>query len=433
MVIGVVLLFLVWSIYQKKSTGGVVNSDEIVNKVGSGLSQQQITFQTEISKNLRELESKFSELQYKLENRISQDLGSIKINQNEHLAKTNENFQKQSQDQVVHFEKIKSQNLSSLQNITESVSKQLSTSIQDILNHNKNNFEALAKINNEKLSQIQGEIDKRLTENLRQNLKSFEDVTKNLGHMQSTAQKMIDSTKSVDKLNNIFERTNSKGFGNFAENYLETILSEHLNVRDWQKQVMVPGSQDKIDFMITVGGKKIGIDSKFPVTRYQDYIDADFESKPQAKKLYLKSVLQMSKEISRKYSKPGFIDTLFLYLPSDSMYNEVVNDPEIMESIHKTKVTPVSPTTIFPIILLVNAYEFKLKVNENAEMIIQGLQKVSKNVDSFREEFRKLGDKIRQAQTNYDVADKNLVGLQSNILKLESAEIKQEEEILALE
>jgi len=115
------------------------------------------------------------------------------------------------------------------------------------------------------------------------------------------------------------------------------------------------------------------------------------------------------------------------------MYNEVVNDPEIMEAIHRTKVTPVSPTTIFPIILLVNAYEFKLKVNENAEMIIQGLQKVSKNVDSFREEFRKLGDKIRQAQQNYDVADKNLVGLQTNILKLESAEAQQEQELLEME
>ncbi|NJL96628.1 DNA recombination protein RmuC [Candidatus Gracilibacteria bacterium] len=417
----------------KKSTNGEVNSDEIINKVGAGLSQQQIQFQTETSKNLQELASKFTELQSKLEGKIELELNNIKFGQSQHLDKTGELFNDQNQKQIIHFEKLKGENLNSLQRISEVVSKQLSNSIQDILNHNKNNFEQLAKINNEKLTQIQGEIDKRLTENLRQNLKSFEDVTKNLGHMQSTAQKMIDSTKSVDKLNNIFERTNSKGFGNFAENYLETILSEHLNVRDWSKQVQVPDSQDKIDFMITVGGKKIGIDSKFPVTAYQDYLDGDYENKSKLKKAYLKQVLTMAKEISHKYSKPGFIDTLFLYLPSDSMYNEVVNDPEIMEAIHKTKVTPVSPTTIFPIILLVNAYEFKLKVNENAEMIIQGLQKVSKNVDSFREEFRKLGDKIRQAQTNYDVADKNLVGLQTNILKLESAEIKQEEQLLELE
>jgi DNA recombination protein RmuC len=425
----VVLLYLVWLLQTKKSDGGL-NSDEIINKVGTGLSQQQLLFQSETSKNLQELERRFAELQLRLENKMETELGKINFGQNQQLDKTSELFKNQTQEQTLHFEKIKNHNLSSLQNITTSVSQQLSKSIQDILSHNKTNFDQLAKINNEKLSQIQGEIDKKLTENLAQNLKSFEDVTKNLGQMQSTAQKMIDSTKSVDKLNNIFERTNSKGFGGFAENYLETILSEHLNIRDWASQVQVPGSQDKIDFLISIGGKKIGIDSKFPVTAYQDYLDSSMDDKSKMKKAYLKSVLQMAKDISVKYLKPGFLDTLFLYLPSDSMYNEVVNDPDIMESLHKTKVTPVSPTTIFPIILLVNAYEFKLKVNENAETIILGLQKVSKNVDSFREEFRKLGDKIRQAQTNYDIADKNLVGLQSNILRLENAEIKQEQELL---
>jgi DNA anti-recombination protein RmuC len=251
--------------------------------------------------------------------------------------------------------------------------------------------------------------------------------------MQSTAQKMMDSTKSIDKLNTIFDRTNSKGFGQFSETYLESLLSQHLNVKDWQKQASVPGSNDKIDFVISIGDKKIGIDSKFPITRYQDYIDATTETKPQHLKEFFKSVQLMATDISKKYLQPGFVDTLLMFLPSDAMYSDIVNNQDMMNQLHKLKVTPISPATLFPIIVVVNSYEFRLKVNENAEMIMKGLQGVRKNVDSFREEFRKLGDKIRQAGENYDKADRNLIGLPNNILKLEAQEIVEEQKLLEME
>ena len=42
-----------------------------------------------------------------------------------------------------------------------------------------------------------------------------------------------------------------------------------------------------------------------------------------------------------------------------------------------------------------------------------------KNV-AISEEFKKLGDKIRQAQVNYDSADKNLNLVQKTVLQLEA-------------
>jgi DNA recombination protein RmuC len=313
-------------------------------------------------------------------------------------------------------------NSKSLSEIQTTIQIQLTKAIENLNQQNRINFETLSKANNERLTLIQQQVDKRLNESFEQHLKSFESVNKNLGEMQSTAQKMMDSTKSVDKLNNIFERTNSKAFGQFSETYLETLLTEHLNHKDWAKQVGVPGSNDKIDFVINMGDKKIGIDSKFPVTKYQDYIECFDESKAQLLKEFFKSVLLMATDINKKYLQPRFVDTLLMFLPSDSMYNEVVNNPEISEKLRNLKVTPISPTTLFPIISVINGYEFRLRVHANAEMIMAGLQGVSKNVDSFREEFRKLGDKIRQAQDNFDKADRNLVGLQNNILKLEHQE-----------
>ncbi len=47
-----------------------------------------------------------------------------------------------------------------------------------------------------------------------------------------------------------------------------------------------------------------------------------------------------------------------------------------------------------------------------------------KNVEAFREEFRKLGDKLRQAQANYDLADRSLLNVQNEVLKLENTNPK---------
>jgi DNA recombination protein RmuC len=406
-----VVIFILWYIYKNRSTPGTstgADGMEIANQVLVGMQKVQGDFQDRINQNalnqsqkvndsLNGLELRFGEMQNKINLNIITELGKIQAIQTEQLTKNTEN----------------------LKTMQTEVLKELNQAISNLNKANGDNFSLLSKTNQEKLGQIQQQVDKRLNESFEQHLKSFESVNKNLGEMQSTAQKMMDSTKSVDKLNNIFERTNSKAFGQFSETYLETLLTEHLNHKDWDKQVGVPGSNDKIDFVINMGDKKIGIDSKFPVTRYQDYIECFDETKAQLLKEFFKSVLLMATDINKKYLQPRFVDTLLMFLPSDSMYNEIVNNPEISEKLRNLKVTPISPTTLFPIISVINGYEFRLRVHANAEMIMAGLQGVSKNVDSFREEFRKLGDKIRQAQDNFDKADRNLVGLQNNILKLE--------------
>jgi DNA anti-recombination protein RmuC len=297
-----------------------------------------------------------------------------------------------------------------------SMTKQELFSLREMTN---NSLNEIRKTNQEKLTNIQTEIEKKLNDNLAQNLRSFETVTKNLTEMQSTATRMIDSTKSVDKLNSIFERTASKAFGDFGEKYLEITLEQHLAANSWKKQVTVAGSQDRIDFVIQVGEKVIGIDCKFPVTKYQDYLNAETSLKKQALNAFLTSVKLMANDIS-KYYKTGKIDAILMYFPSDGMYVEVANDNATVSLLNKLKITPTSPTTLFPLIILISEYQLKQRINENAQIIIDGLKGLKQNVLSFREEFRKLGDKLRQAQLNFDSADKSLDSMNKTVTKLES-------------
>jgi DNA recombination protein RmuC len=434
LVIGLVNLGLALLAFTKKSNSDGFGGNDTAAQISLALTQQQLQNLTQIKdalndNQLRQLqetsqigektERRFGEIQAQLIQKLTDELSKIQILQTQTLADSTTKFEQQSSELRLQFEKLKTDNQAGLQLLQKSVLDQLVQALGQLNETNKQNFDLLSKTNQEKLGLIQGELERKLNENLQQNLKSFEDVTKNLTAIQGTAQRMIESTSSIDKLNSIFERTSSKAFGDFGEKYLESLLEQYLGAQTWKKQVLMPGSSDKIDFVIEIGSRRIGIDSKFPVTKYHDYIVADGDLKKAAQQAFLATVSDMTRDIAAKYYQAEFLDALILYLPSDGMYAEVVSSPKIMEVLQKAKVTPAGPSTIFPLIMLIKEYEFKQNVNQNAEAIIKGLNQIKKNVVSFREEFRKLGDKIRQAQQNYDTADRNLTTVYTTVERLE--------------
>jgi DNA recombination protein RmuC len=375
--------------------------DRVVDKINQS-SQQQISH---LSDNKAQVDLRFQQLQNNI---------SMASNQ-------------QSQSQKDEFGQIKSLNQQSLIELQKQIQDSLSKAISDLSHLTSQNFETLRKTNQEKLDQINTEVSKRLDENFAQHLKSFDEVTKNVGQVQSLAQRMIDSTGSIDRLNSVFARTSSKAFGDFGEKYLESLLRENLNSSSWSSQVSVPNSSEKIDFVISIQGKKLGIDSKFPLTKYQDYLEAKAESKAAFAKEFLNAVTKMADDIAKKYSKVGFVDYLFLYLPSDSMYTMIADNETLIASLQKKGVTPISPITIFPIILGIKTYQHHDNINENAEIIIKSLKNIGKNIVSFQDEFRKLGAKLKNAQDNYELADRSLTLVSKEIKLLDN----KEQEVLA--
>lgn len=364
---------------------------------------------------------KFSSMQQQNSESIQEQIQKVSALQSQSSSQLQLLLQEQLSKQEKEFVSLKTQTQQQVGLIKEGILTSLNESIRQLITVNKQGLDQIQETNQNKLREIQGDIEKRMNDSLAQNLKSFETVSNNLGQLQQTAQRMISATSSVDKLNSIFERTSSKAFGDFGERYLESMLADNLNNAHWSKQVQIPGTSNRIDFVLQIGDKRIGIDCKFPVTGYQDVLDSNPQDRPKVFKEFCKSVETVAKSISEKYLEKEYLDQLLMYLPSDGMYAEVVSDENLIQKLTKLKVTIVSPTTIFPLILLIHDFELKQHINENAEEIIHSLKTIQKNVISFQDEFRKLGDKIRQAQQNYDTADRSLVGVHNTIARLETS------------
>jgi DNA anti-recombination protein RmuC len=113
-----------------------------------------------------------------------------------------------------------------------------------------------------------------------------------------------------------------------------------------------------------------------------------------------------------------------LSISCDSIYLLCLEDEG--QSFHKNlrdhKVTLISPNTLYPQLVFITNLQFQLNVSQNAENIIKGLKEIRRNIGAFKDEYRKLGDKIRQAQTNYDAAGNSLNFVERGILELETRE-----------
>jgi DNA anti-recombination protein RmuC len=115
------------------------------------------------------------------------------------------------------------------------------------------------------------------------------------------------------------------------------------------------------------------------------------------------------------------------------MYVTVAENTSLVAELQRLRVMPVSPITIFPMVMGAKTYYSNKFVNENAKEIMQGLENIKKNVATFQDEFRKLGDKIKQAQQNYDKAGENLLGVERTVNQLEQKEAKAVEVIDGME
>ena len=382
----------------------------------SNLSRNKEEIKSEIVEKVIEKMSANSNLQIEqnADTKSKIDLKFHELQSSLHLSGQNV-----SQSQKNEFTEIKSLNQNSLLEMQKTIQDSLSKAIFDLSALVNQNFDILRRTNQEKLDQINIDVQNRLNTSFAQHQKSFEEVSKNVGQVQSLAQQMVESTSSIDKLNNVFSRTNSQSFGNFGEKYLESLLTQYLHSSMWQSQVKMSGSQEKIDFVITFDDQKIGIDSKFPVTKYQDYLHSPTETKQTYLKAFLAAILAMATDISTKYDK-GEFGYLFMYLPSDGMYTTVVDNADLVQKLQKINVMPVSPITIFPILTGLRTYYSNKFINENAKDIMKGLDTIRKNMASFRDEYRLLGEKLRQAQQNYEKASDNLLSVEKTMIQLDN-------------
>jgi DNA recombination protein RmuC len=219
-------------------------------------------------------------------------------------------------------------------------------------------LDGLQKDNAEKLEKMRATVDEKLHETLEKRLgESFkqvadrlEQVHKGLGEMQSLA-------ADVGGLKQVL--SNVKTLGLAGEMQLAALLEQALAPEQYERNVVTrPKSRDPVEFAIRLPGREgqgqvwLPIDSKFPITDYQELLQAqeagDVEGAKAAAKALEARVRLEARTIRDKYVEPpATTDFAILFVPTEGLYAEILRRPGLFQQLQREfRVTICGPVNL---------------------------------------------------------------------------------------
>lgn len=199
-------------------------------------------------------------------------------------------------------------------------------------------------------------------------------VQKNIGEFSEIGRGMKDLQEFL---------SSPKLRGNVGEQVLKELLKQFMPKESFNLQYAFK-SGEKVDAAIKTSGGIIPVDSKFPMENFRK-----MQKDPGFKKEFIRDVKKHIDDISRKYilTEEGTIDYALMYIPSESVYYEIVNDADLFDYSGKMRVLPVSPTTFYAYLRAILMSFEGQKIESEAKEILAALRAIEKD-------YQKTGEAI---------------------------------------
>jgi len=292
-------------------------------------------------------------------------------------------------------------------------------------------LQSLQEDNQKSLDKMRETVDEKLHKTLEERLgQSFKLVSDRLELVQKGLGEMQNLATGVGDLKRVL--TNVKTLGNLGEYQLENILEQVLSPEQYEKDVKVDPRRDHVvEFAVKFPGRGdtvwVPIDSKFPVSDYQNLqlaIEAaDKEAADAARKSMLRSLRTFAKDISEKYIVPPHTtDFAIMFVPIEGLFAEILRDPETYKDLRDRLNIIVSGPTYLSAIL----NSFKLGFRSLA--IERHSSEVWKVLGEVKTEFAKFGGILDKARNNIHQANKHLdtlAGTRSNVIERKLRDVEQ--------
>jgi DNA recombination protein RmuC len=222
--------------------------------------------------------------------------------------------------------------------------------------------------------------------------------------------------------------------GNFGEEMLENMLSQALPKNGYQIQYKFKNGE-VVDAIINVGDKILPIDSKFSMENFRLYKEATTdEAKEALKKTFLKDVKKRVDEIHKKYILPqeNTFDFALMYIPSEGVFSEVLDDTPTLGYGREKKVYFVSPNTLYHHLQIILLSLRGQKVNEAAQQILAMIAGIKQESDKFGRNLEVLGSHIKNAGNTMGTVNNDFAKLKTSITNASSLKLDEPREQQAL-
>jgi DNA recombination protein RmuC len=215
-------------------------------------------------------------------------------------------------------------------------------------------------------------------------------VKKNIGEMSEIG-------RSIKELQEFLRSPKLRG--NIGEQVLKELLNQMLPKQSFHLQYTFK-SGEKVDAAIKTSAGIVPIDSKFPMENLKKMVSADTD---RDKKLFAKQFESDVKKhidiISKKYilTEEGTIDYALMYVPSETVYYETINNSSLFDYARNKRVLPVSPTTFYAYLRAILMSFEGQKIEKKAKEILSSIRAIQRGYNKVEDNLGVLQKHLNNA------------------------------------
>ncbi len=296
-------------------------------------------------------------------------------------------------------------------------------------------LKSLRESNEKKLDQMRQTVDEKLQNTLEKRLgESFKLVSERLELVHKGLGEMQNLATGVGDLKRVL--TNVKIRGTWGEAQLASLLEQFLSPEQYEKNVATKrGGSERVEFAIKLPGKDkdsdkpvyLAIDSKFPQEDYQRLLEAQEQANPELVEKSSKAleicIKEEARDIRNKYINPPMTtDFAIMFLPTESLFAEILRRPGITDSIQKQyRVIVTGPTTCAA---LLNS----LQIGFRTLAVEKRTAEIWKILGAVKNEFDKFGGVLSKVKKQLNTAT-NTIGDTEHRTKQMARKLREVEQL----
>lgn len=265
-------------------------------------------------------------------------------------------------------------------------------------------LESTNKTMNDSLSTSSSTMVKTLQENTKQLNERLDKAAAVIRNVGVEVGQMSEIGRSMKDLQEFLKSPKLRG--NIGEEVLKDLIAQMFPKNSFHLQYQFK-SGERVDAAIKTDAGILPIDSKFPMESFQRLMKSNTSesenSALQRQKEFVRDIKKHIDDIAKKYILPseGTMDFALMYVPSESVYYELVNTLTIMEYARRSRVYIVSPSTLYAHLqTILLSFEGK-KIESRSKEVFQLLRTLQIDYEKINDNMGVLGRHINNASTQY--------------------------------
>ncbi|MEK7177275.1 MAG: DNA recombination protein RmuC [Patescibacteria group bacterium] len=258
---------------------------------------------------------------------------------------------------------------------------------------------------------------------LSKNLEIFASVQKSIGEFSEIGRSMKELQEYL---------TSPKLRGNIGEHVLKELLAQNFPKSSYKLQYHFK-TGSIVDAVLITSQGLIPIDSKFPIDTFKKIARATNKDEiASIKKDFERDVKKHVDDIARKYilSEEKTVDYALMYIPSESVYYELINSETIFDYAGQNRVLPVSPMSFYAYIKAILISFEGEKIETKAKEILNILQAIKKDYQKTDEALSVLNKHVTNAYNQSSQVSKTFSSLGQKLESTNLMAVEKEEKLI---